>query len=856
MSAAAQSGWKTAAKIAWRESRASWGKFAFVILAVAAGVGALSGVRGFSGAFRNMLLRDARTLMAADLSVKTFHEPDAREMAALDDIVERGAERTWITETVSMVSANGASSGSPSRPLMVTVKAVDPEVYPYYGAVELRGAASLREAIGGGGVAVTDDLLLRLGLEIGDSVRLGEQSFPVAAAVTVEPDRMTGSFNVGPRLLLSRDSLERSGLMQRGSRASQRFLYKMPTDGRVDIESARERLQEVFRPYWVADYRETHPTIRRGLDRATNFLSLVSLVAMIVGALGVAMAMHSHLQQRLDTIAILKCIGARSGQIVRIYTLQTLALGVAGSVLGIAIGYGVQAWAPRLMAEYFPTAPELEWQPEVALQALSIGVLTTLLFSLPTLLRVRRVRPALIFRRDMEQRKSLGERLGESRASLLAGAAVVAGLGAVATWLGGSAELGLWFAGGLLVSFLTLAAVAWVLLRVLKKLPEWAPFRLPTAVRHGIANLHRPGVHAEAVLTALGIGVTFTLSVYLIQTSVLEQMIQSAPPDMPNVFLVNVTDNERGGLMEFLEGYPGVEEVELTPSIAARLDTVDGRPLADLDLGPGNRYRQTRGISWLEEQPEEIEVLRGAWWDGDEDRSLVAAREDVAEDLRLSVGSKLTWLVGRRTVEAEVAAVFRAESIRPGSSNNFVLNKQALENAPAVYYGGVRVDPEHAVELQRDAFERFPTVLAINAADVIRIVQEVVDQIAIVVQFVSAFAILGGVIILTSSVVATRFRRVRETAILKTLGATRSKVARIFSVEFLVLGLVAGAMGALLASGFSALLLERVLDSRFELAVAPNVVTVLATALIANLAGWLASFRVLGQKPLEVLRHE
>lgn len=851
MSAAAQSAWKTAAKIAWRESRASWGRFAFVILAVAAGVGALSGVRGFSGAFRNMLLRDARTLMAADLSVRLFHEPDARELAKLDAIVERGAKRTWITETVSMVS----SPASP-RPVMVAVKAVDPEVYPYYGKVELRGAASLRDAIAGGGVAVTDDLLLRLGVDIGDNVRLGDESFAIRAAILVEPDRMTGSFNVGPRLMLSRASLERSGLIQLGSRASQRYLYKMPAEGGIGIEPARKLLEEVFRPYWIADFRETHPTIRRGLDRATNFLSLVSLVAMIVGALGVAMAMHSHLQQRLDTIAILKCIGARSGQIVRIYVLQTLALGVAGSLLGILVGYGVQVWAPRLFARYFKTAPNFEWQPEVAVQALLIGVLTTLLFSLPTLLRVRTIRPALIFRRDMEQRKTLRERLRESGASLVAGALVVAGLGGVATWLGGSAELGLWFAGGLLASFLALGAVAWGLLRVLRKLPDWSPVRLPTAVRHGIANLYRPGVHAEAVLTALGIGVTFTLSVYLIQTSVLDQMLRSAPPDMPNVFLVNVTGAEKDGLTRFLEGYPGVEKVELTPSIAARLETVDGRPLADLNLGERSRYSETRGISWLDRQPDEIHVLRGSWWSGQDGRSLVAVREDVAADLGVDPGSKLAWLVGRRTVEAEVAAVFRAESIRPGSANDFVLNEAALVDAPAVYYGGARIAPERAVELQRQAFERFPTVLAINAADVIGIVQEVVDQIAIVVQFVSAFAILGGVIILTSSVVATRFRRVRETAILKTLGATRSKVARIFSVEFLVLGLVAGTMGALLASAFSAFLLDRVLDAEYEWAVLPSLVTIAATAAIVNVAGWMASFRILGQKPLEVLRHE
>ncbi len=845
--------WRNAFKIAWRESRASAGKFLFVIFAVAAGVGALSGVRGFSSAFRDMLLRDARTLMAGDLSVRMYHQPDAEEQAALDAVVAGGAQRTWITETVSMMS----SDASP-RPLLVSVKAVDPTLYPFYGQVETRPPLRLDQVLDAQTVIATGDLLLRLGVEVGDSVRLGGADYRVGAVILVEPDRMTGSLNVGPRVMLSRPALDRSGLIALGSRAAQRYLFKMPDAG-ITIEQARVKLEERFRRYWIADYRETHPTIRRGLDRATNFLSLVSLVAMIVGALGVAMAMYSHLQQRLDTIAIMKCVGARSSQILRIYLIQTLALGLAGSLLGLFAGYLAQAWAPRLIADYFPSAPVLEWQPLAALQAFSIGVLTTLLFSLPPLLSIRRVKPALIFRREMEsQRKGWRRRLAEQRSSLGAGAVIIAGLALTATWLGHSARLGLWFAGGLLVSLLVLAATAWALLRILKKLPAWLPFRLPMPVRHGLANLHRPGVHAEAVLVALGVGVTFTLAVYLIQSSVLRQMALSAPPDMPNVFLVNVTDDERDGLLEMLQGYPGVEgDVDLVPSVAARLSEIEGTALADMQLADGAaRFRQTRGLSWFDEQPEEIEVLRGAWWDAATAGNVVAVREDVAETLGIELGSTLEWLVGSERLEATVAAVFRVETIRPMSSTHFVLNRAALEGRPAAYFGGLRIAPDKALDLQRDAFERFPTVMVVNAADVLRIVQEVVDQIAVVVQFVSAFAILGGVIILTSSVMATRFRRIRETAILKALGATRRKVSRIFSVEFLVLGGVAGLMGSLLASGFSALLLEQVLDARFEFAWGPNLATILAAALIANFAGRLASIGVLNRKPLEVLRHE
>jgi putative ABC transport system permease protein len=843
--------WRSALKIAWRESRASAGKFLFVILAVAAGVGALSGVRGFSASFRDMLLRDARTLMAADLSLRMFSLPDRDEQAAIDALAGDGAQVTLVTETVSMMSTG-------TRPLMVSVKAVDPSLYPFYGRLETRPPADPAAILDAETVIVTDDLLLRLSAAVGDQVKLGDAFFTIAATIAVEPDRMTGSLNVGPRVMLSHQALDRSGLIVRGSRASQRYLFKLPAEG-LTIETARKRLEATFRRNRIADFRETHPTIRRGLDRATNFLSLVSLVAMIVGALGVGMAMHSHLQQRLDTIAIMKCVGARSSQIIRIDFAQALGLGLAGSLLGVFLGFLVQVGAPWFVASYFPDAPRLEWQPVAAAQAMLIGILTTLLFSLPPLLSIRRIRPALIFRREMEgARKSWRERFADSRSSAGVGLLIAAGLAATAAWLGDSVRLGMWFAGGLIVSLAVLSATAGVLLRILKRLPGWLPFRLPMALRHGIANLYRPGVHAEAILVALGVGVTFTLSIYLIQTSVITQMARSAPPDMPNVFLINVTNVERDGLLDLLQNYPGVEgAVQLVPSVAARLNSINGEDLADRNLDENaNRFRASRGITSFEDQPEEYEVIQGAWWGPDRQGSSVAVRDDAAETLDISVGDELQWIVGVDAVTAKVAAIVRIESIRMGSNAYFTLSPEALEGRPAIYFGGVRIAPEKAVELQRDAFAKFPTVMLINAADVLSIVQDVVDQIALVVQFVSAFSILGGIIILSSSVVATRFRRIRETAILKTLGATRRKVAQIFAVEFLILGLVAGAMGSLLASGFAALLLKNVLDAGFEFDVAANLTTVIATAAVANLAGWLASYRVLDQKPLEALRHE
>ncbi len=845
--------WRLAAKIAWREARASSSKFLFVVLAVALGVGVLSGVRGFCAAFRQMLLRDARILMAADISARIYHEPSPDEQRALDDLVSRGATITNVIETPSMMN-----SPAVSRPLLVSVKAVDPTHYPFYGEIELIPSQDLSTALTPTSVVVSDDLILRLGVEVGDSVRLGDESFQIAGILSVEPDRMTGSMNVGPRVMLSEQALDRTGLIRLGSRASQRFLVKLPLEG-LTVDQARTALQAGLPGSRVADFRETHPTIRRGLDRATNFLSLVSLIAMIVGGLGVAMAMYSHLQQRLDTIAIMKCVGARSAQIVRIFALQALALGTLGSLIGVAVGLIVQGAAPIFVARYFPGAPALEWQPWAAIQAGSVGVLTALLFSLPTLLSIRNIRPALIFRRDMEGTpRSWKVRRKEWQASLSVGAIIVAAMGTIAAWLGDSLELGGWFALGLVGSLAAMGITAWALLRALKALPNILPMRLPTALRHGIANLYRPGVHAEAILVALGIGVTFTLSVYLIQTTVLSQLIRSAPPDMPNVFLVNITEEERGPLEELLRNHPGVNsDAELLPSVAARLISIDGEDLESRPLqGWNRRFRSTRAITWSDQLPEEIEVITGEWWGDQPPENVVSVREGSAEVLDLSLGSVLKWRIGAKEVSATVTATHRVEGIRPGSSNDFVLNHAALEGFPTIYFGGIRVDPDQAVELQRKAFELFPSVSVINAADVLRIVQEVVDQISVVIRFVSSFAILAGVIILVSSVVSTRFRRIREVAVLKTLGATRSKVGQIFSVEFLILGTVAGLIGSFLATGFSVVLLEQFLEAESVIDWMPNVVTVVATALIANVAGWGASFRILGRKPLEVLRGE
>lgn len=846
--------WKTAGKIAWRESRSSAFKFVFVIIAVAVGVGSLTGVRGFSRAFHDMLLTQARTLMAADLSLRVFELPTPQQQAAMDALRHSGVDRTWITETVTM-----ASAGDSKPPMLVSVKAVDPKKYPFYGHIGLSPDAPLSHALTPDTVAVSDDVLLRFGLKPGDMIRLGGQPFRIIGEVTYEPDRMLGSLNVGPRVMISRQGLDRTGLIMPGSRASERFLFRL-SPGSPDIEQTRERLKAAFPDSLIADFRESHPIVTQGLNRATTFLSLVSLITLIIGAIGVGTAMRAHIQQRMDSIAIMKCIGARSSQVMRIYLLQTITLGLAGGLLGVIFGLIVQRVFPSFLAHYFQLEPTAHWDFVTAAQGIGIAILASLLFTLPPLIGIRHIRPSLILRREMEETKpDWRTRLVQSRASIAAGLLILIGFGGIAMSFATGTPRDIWktgeyFAAALVIGFVALSAVAWIMLRILKMA---ARLPLPATIRHGIANLYRPGAHAQSVLVALGVGVMFTLTVYLVQRGLIHEMNRTSPPGMPNVFLIDISPRDRDAVLNLVKQQRGVEGTpELIGTVAAKIESIDGQSVLDMKLkGFGRRFRSPRSVTSAGAMPDFINIQQGDWWSSP-DGAQVCVDQDAARILNIHPGSQMLWTISGKDLPTRVACIYSIDSVHLASRVEFIFNTSALAGFPIIYYSSLRAQPSAVPALEDALYKKFPTVTVVNVADVLQIVQGVVDRISQVVRFISMFAILAGAVILSSAVAGTRLRRMREVVILKTLGATRWRVSRIFSVEFLVLGAVAGLIGSLLASGFASFLLKRMLDAQTSVPALVIVLSVIATALIANAAGWMASFQILGQKPLQILREE
>jgi putative ABC transport system permease protein len=864
--------YRTAARIASRELHSSRGKFAFVILSVAIGVAALTGVRGFSSAFRATLLLRARSIMAADIAARTTVPPTPLQQASLDKLRAAGNSESEVTELLSM-----ASSTTSLDPLLVSLKAVDPAQYPFYGDVVLDPAMPLPQALTASRIAVGDDLLLRLHLQIGDSIKLGTRTFTISSAVVDEPDRLSGSFAAGPRILLSQAALESTGLLAPGSHATRRFLFKLPPvkPGRALSDDAvaalKTQLEAVLPEAQISDYREANPALTKALDGATGLLSLMSLVALVLGAVGVAMAMRAHLQQRLDSNAIMKSLGAGSAQIMKIYLLQTLLLGLGGGLLGVLLGLAVQLSFPFFLAKLLHLTPSFRVDSHSVALGLGAGLLTTLLFTLPPLLDIRNVRPILILRRAVEASDDpfatrLLRKVQRSIAQLVATVIILVGLVALAASISDSVQVGLGFAVGLSAALIVLLAASALTLWLLRQFLRGTRLHLPSTLRHGLANLYRPGNPSAALLAALGLGVMQIAAVYIVQRSIVNEMQVAVAENLPNIFLIDMTTDEVGGIRTLLAGQPTVHGTpEIVPVISSRLLAIDGTPSAELKLPHTSpRAFQNLNLTWPPDPatpPPGDKVISGQWWTaaeygGSATHPLVAIERNRATRLHLHPGDTVTFSAQDDQFTATVAAIYEADSRHAFSRAEFILPQPVLAGLPVVWYGGVHCDPSATALLRRALYERFPTVTVIDVAATLETVRQVLLQITYVIQFLAAFSIFAGIVILASAIAGTKYRRIREVVVLKTLGATRLRIVGIFSVEFAVLGLIAGAVGLVFANLLARTLLLRTLHFDYQFQPLLNFAAWAAVAGLTVIAGWLASNRVLGQKPLEVLREE
>ena len=836
-------------RMAVREARTGWQRLLFFLLSIAVGVGALVGIASFSANLEGAIRREARTLMAADLEVVSTQDFAPGPRAAIAAWADQGAEVAEVAELPSMAATVDAS-----RTQLVEIKAVT-DGYPFYGELILEPARSLPELLAGGRVVVEEALLHQLGLAVGDPLKIGSRSFTIAGLVRREPDRIGGALSLGPRVLMALPDVHAAGLITVGSRVRHRMLMALPPT--LDVEAVEGALAAALprERVTVRSFDEAQPTLRLFLARMGDFLRLATLVTLVLGGLGVAESVRVFLQQKQDSIAILKVLGATTREVTLVYLLQCLGLALLGSLLGLGLGALIQALLPAVVGELLPVAVVGAFVPAAAIEGVAVGVVTALLFCLLPLLAIRGVAPAQILRRELASAIPVGDRRARALALLLLGG----GLVALAAWLAGSWRLGAIFVGGVAAAVLVLWVASGRMLWLLRKLPRARSL----AVRSGLANLGRPGSQIAAVIVSLGLGVAVIAQIQLVQSGLLARVADDAPVDAPNFFFIGILPDQVEPFRKLLAAEGADAGANLVPIVQARLARVAGREVAQMQFpSPEEERALTRefAVTWLDALPAGNEVVAGQWWTPEE-----AAREpwlsiedSLTARLELAVGDEVVFDIQGVRVPVTVRSVRRVDWGQLQTNFFFIFTAKGLAGAPASWAATARSRPgvEGRRALQRAVIAAMPNVTAIDAAEVIERVQALVDRIAGVIRFMAGASILAGLVILAGSIAATRFRRVREAAILKALGATRAVLLRSLAIEYAVLGLVAGVVGTAVGAGLAWAVLTLVLRVPWSAPAAVLVALPLVTAALTVLVGVAALLGVIAERPLAVLRAE
>ncbi|MBI5777811.1 MAG: ABC transporter permease, partial [Nitrospirae bacterium] len=591
-----------ALQMAWRETRAAWRHFLYFFVCIALGVGALVGVALFSANVERSVTREARGLMGGDIEIRLSRPMSEMGEAVLRSLADRGIAVLHISELVGMAAA---TTGKPTlQTQIVELKAVEPG-YPFYGNLQFEPVRPLMELLSSSpclaprasrpepgtcfGAIVQQSLLIRLGLSVGDRFKVGEATFRITGVLRKEPDRVAGPFNLGPRVMISREGLAAAELIKPGSRVRERHLVKLPPAiqaqpllhelrGRLAGESAR-----------VTSYRDAQPQLKQFLDQLTRYLGLIGLTALFIGGIGVATTIHAFIREKLQTIAILKTVGAESGTVIGTYLLQALLLGAIGSVAGAALGAGLQHALPPLVTGLFGAdlMTQLDFSGSFSpssilpmLKGIALGILTTLLFTLWPLLGIREISPARIFRRDVqtiEAAQTWRQRFGFSdRVRMLTAFGIAAGLAGLAIWQAGNWRIGLLFVSALAVAVILLTLSASLLVRAIKTIPG----HRSVAVRHAIGNLHRPGSQAVGVMVSVGIGVMVIVAVSLLEQTLVNQVGESRPVDSPSFFFIDIQPDQKDALLRLLRERTQDPSPETTPLVRSRLHAINGRPVA------------------------------------------------------------------------------------------------------------------------------------------------------------------------------------------------------------------------------------------------------------------------------------
>ena len=826
------------------------GELRFLLVALVVAVSALSAVGFFVDRMRAGLERDAHQLMGADLVVSTDDQirPEWR--------AEAGRRGLVMAETVVFPSMAQAGQGDAARSQLASVKAVS-ELYPLRGRVKVSQdadqaaqgiGAEAPEAPAPGTVWVDPALLPRIGAAVGDTVQLGDSSFRIAGVIAAEPDRGPTFVNFAPRVMLPLSDLEATGLTESGARVTYRLLVaSQNVNDRSEVGAFQNWLKDRIRTGNIKGVRmesleEGRPEMQSTIDRADRFLSLVGLLSALLAAVAIAMAARRFMLRHLDACAMLRCLGMTQNQVTLMYLIEFLLVGLVGSVIGVLVGFGAHYVLVESLASFVTTdLPPVS--PLPALQGIATGMVLLAGFALPPVLQLRNVPHNRVIRREQAAPKP---------AALATYGLGIAAFCALLLWQAGDLLLSATVAGGFLGGFALFALISWLgllSLRVLRTASSSQAWRFAiTALRR------RPG--ATVVQTvSLALGLMALLLLTVVRADLMTAWRTATPPDAPNRFVINIQPDQKDDVERRIVD-AGVKAPLLYPMIRGRLIAVNGKVITRSTYADERARRMSErefNLSTSKTLPLANEIVAGKWYSDAPGTAEASVEQKFAQTLGWKVGDVLRFDMGGMPLEAKITSLRKLEwgSMR---ANFFVMiNPSAMVDAPATYMTAFHL-PEGGAALGNALTRTYPNLTVIDVSAIIRQVQEVMDQVISAVEFLFAFTLASGVLVLYAALMGSTDERRREAGLLRALGATKKQLSRAQWIEF---SLVGGLAGLLAASGAAVMgWALATYQFKFEWVLTPNVwiAGVAIGAVCALTGGWLGLRNVLKQPPLQTLR--
>lgn len=835
-----------AVRLARRELRGGIRGFRVFLACLAIGVAVIAGVGSLGRAVDAGLAADARLMLGGDVEFRLTQRAAAADELAWIRAAGRASEATELR-----AMARGGE-GEKAKRGIVEVKAVD-QAYPLYGSLDLAGGGALAEALarrdGRWGAVADPDIASRLGVAVGQVFHLGDLDIELRGLIAHEPDKGTSLLRFGPRVMLSTAAIAETGLVQPGSLVYHAYRIALPP-GRDPARVLEEAGQRFPQAGWrMRSHNQADAGVQRFLDRLTLFLTLVGLTALLVGGVGVGNAVKSHLDGKVATIAIYKCLGAPGRLVFLAGLVQVMALAALGSLIGVALGAAVPIVAAPLLADKLPAAARIALYPGPLLLAAAFGLIAALAFSVWPLAASREVPAAALFR-DLVAPARRWPRwtyvaLTATAAAALAGLAV---LWAV------DKRVAVWFVVGAIGSLAGFRLIAWALVRLTATLPRprWPVLRL------ALANVHRPGAPTASVLLSLGMGLSVLVAVALVEGNIGRQISDRIPSVAPAFYFVDIQPDQAQAFDRTVASITGPGAIERVPTVRARIVQVNGEPADRRQVKPEVAWvlRGDRALTYAGAMPPKTRLVAGEWWPKDySGPPLVSFDADAARGMNVGVGDTLTVNVLGRDITARIANL---RAIDWGDlTMNFVLifAPGTLEAAPHTHLASARVDPSKEDRLFNLVADTFPNVSAVRVRDALDAAIRVVSQVGVAVRLTAGITIVVGALVLAGAVAAGHRRRVYDAVVLKVLGATRRDVALAFLIEYGTIGLLA----ALVAVGVGTLaawvLVTRTMNMDWYFLPGTVLVTAAMGVALTMALGFAGTFRALGQKAAPLLRN-